>query len=80
VTLSWEQVARDIAETAVDALANVNPIASTVAGWGVDVAFEILDDVEGKGLDNDPVAAAQHVGDRMVDLVEALKLSGQRKG
>jgi hypothetical protein len=75
---TWEQIAKGIALMAVEALGNVNPIAATIAGWGVDVAFEILDDVEKRGFDSDPVAAAQHVSDRVVDLIEVLKLSGKQ--
>lgn len=76
--ISWEELAKDAAAVAVDALSNINPIAGTVAGWAVDVAEEIISDIENKNLGTDPIAASQHVADRAVDLVEVLKIMGQK--
>lgn len=76
--ISWVELAKDAGGVAVDALSNVNPIAGTVAGWALDVAAEIIDDVEEKNISSDPIAAAQHVADRAVDLVELLKVMGTK--
>lgn len=76
--IEWKELAKDAGAVAVDALSNVNPIAGTVAGWALDVAEEIIDDVENKSIGSDPIAAAQHVADRAVDLVELLKVMGTK--
>lgn len=64
-------IARPAADVAVGVVKGLNPVAGVVLGWAVSVAFEIIDDVRRA---SDPVAAAQHASDRLVDLVEDLKL------
>jgi hypothetical protein len=71
--LDWEYLAKQAANVAGPLVAQANPIAGVLFSWATAVAFEIIDDVEKK---NSPIAAAQHAGDRVVDLVEELKLMG----
>ena len=55
-------------------MSSLNPLAGIVLKWAGEVAFEIYDKV--KAGNSDPVAAAELAGDRVADLVEALKLGG----
>ena len=71
MSFDLEGVAKGAANVATGLITEANPIAGLLFGWATSVAFEIIDDVTKK---SDPIAAAQHAGDRVVDLVESLKL------
>jgi hypothetical protein len=75
LTIDWESVAKAAMSVAVAEMTALNPIAGLVVKWASDTGFAIYD--QQKVLDKaDPVAAAQLAGDKVADLVEALRFHG----
>ncbi len=69
--IDWEDMAKSAMKVATGAVTAVNPLAGIVVGWAGETAFAIIDQQK---QGHDPVAAAQLAGDRVADLVEAIKL------
>lgn len=73
LTIDWEVMAKSALGVAEGIVTTVNPLAGMVVTWAANTAFAIVD--QQKSLAKpDPVAAAQLAGDKVADLVEALKL------
>lgn len=64
-----------LAQMAVDVAAGIvggfSPLGGLVLRWAGKTAFEVYDMEQ---VEKSPVAIAQHCGDRVADLVEAIKL------
>ncbi|MFI4978540.1 MAG: hypothetical protein ACHQC8_07705 [Solirubrobacterales bacterium] len=73
LTIDWEGIAKNALSVAEGVITSVNPLAGIVVGWAGTTAFAIVDQQKALAAP-DPVAAAQLAGDKVADLVEALKL------
>ena len=69
--MNLEPIAKAAIGVASGIVSNFSPLGGIVLAWAGEVAFELYD-LEQSGATT--VAAAQHAGDRVVDLVEWLKV------
>ena len=69
--MNLEPIAKSAIGVAASIVAGFSPLGAIVLAWAGEVAFEVYD-LEKSGAA--PIAVAQHAGDRVVDLVEQLKV------
>ena len=69
--MDGESLAKMAVDVAAGIVTGFSPFGGMVVKWAGKVAFEVYDLEKSKA---DPVTVAQHCGDRVADLVEAIKL------
>ena len=69
--IDLEPIAKGALSLAATVVGGINPLAGIIVEWAGTTAFMVIDQ---QRIEANPTAAAQLAGDRVADLVEAIKL------